>query len=130
MEGLPVVLLVAVLSGEFRRVLMSPFRQFSCIGPSTIYRMSLSFLVLFFLMMVFMLCKSRLSMVVNEGLFCVKYIMVLAIFIAFLFVKTDTFEQYSIASKYISILFMIIQVVFLPFSLLSSSTCSTSRVLS
>jgi hypothetical protein len=45
-------------------------------------------------------------------------------------VKTDTFEQYSIASKYISILFMIIQVVFLPFSLLSSSTCSTSRVLS
>jgi hypothetical protein len=44
-------------------------------------------------------------------------------------VKTDTFEQYSIASKYISILFMIIQVAFLLFSLLFSSIYSTSQEL-
>ena len=49
-------------------------------------------------------------MVVNEGLFCVKYIMVLAIFIAFLFVENQVFINYSNASKYLSIVFMVLQV--------------------
>lgn len=64
-----------------------------------------------------MMFRSRLSMVINEGLFCVKYILVLGIFIAFLFVKNDTFNEYSIASKYISIIFMIIQVSYFLVSL-------------
>lgn len=57
-----------------------------------------------------MLFRNKFSMVVNEGLFCVKYIMVLGIFIAFLFVHNNVFTDYSDASKYISIFFMIIQV--------------------
>ena len=61
-------------------------------------------------MMLFTACRNRLAMVVNEGLFCVKYILVLAIFIAFLFVQNNMFDEYSSASKYISIFFMIIQV--------------------
>jgi hypothetical protein len=72
--------------------------------------MSLSFLVLFVLMMVIMACRNRLAMVINEGLFCVKYLLVLGVFVAFLFVRNEVFVEYSSWSKYISIAFMIIQV--------------------
>jgi len=81
-----------------------------CIGPSAVYRISLSFLALFLLMFIVTLCRNRIAMVVNEGLFCVKYIMVLAIFIAFLFVENQVFINYSNASKYLSIVFMVLQV--------------------
>jgi hypothetical protein len=87
--------------------------------------MSLSFLVLFLLMMVVTLCRNRLAMVINEGLFCVKYLLVLGVFIAFLFVRNEVFVEYSNASKYISIVFMILQVSLPPCSPSSSLTSST-----
>ena len=62
-------------------------RGLDCIGPSAVYRISLSFVILFGLMMFINMLRNRISMVVNEGLFCVKYLLVLAIFIAFLFAK-------------------------------------------
>lgn len=42
-------------------------------------------------MMIFMLCRNRIAMVVNEGLFCVKYIFVTALFIGFLWVDNNVF---------------------------------------
>ena len=96
-----------------------------CIGPSAVYRISLSFLALFLLMFIVTLCRNRLAMVVNEGLFCVKYIMVLAIFIAFLFVDNQVFIDYSNASKYLSIVFMVLQVSY-PLSRPSSSSTSST----
>lgn len=62
------------------------------------------------LMMVMMACRNRLAMVINEGLFCVKYVLVLGVFVGFLFVRNEAFIEYSSWSKYISIVFMIIQV--------------------
>jgi hypothetical protein len=87
------ILFVAPMPRQFwRRVLISfSFRQFDCVGPSAIYRMSLSILCLFGLMMIFMLCRNRIAMVVNEGLFCVKYIFVTALFIGFLWVDNNVF---------------------------------------
>jgi ABC-type Na+ efflux pump permease subunit len=49
-------------------------------------------------------------MLVNEGLFCAKYLFVLALFIALLYVNNDLFIDYADASKYISVLFMVLQV--------------------
>jgi len=40
-------------------------RKYDCVGPSAIYRMSLSILCLFGLMMLVMLCRNRIAMVVN-----------------------------------------------------------------
>lgn len=61
-------------------------------------------------MLVFMLFRARISLCINEGFFCVKYLFVLGIFIAFLFAPNQSFLDYAEASKYISIIFMIIQV--------------------
>ena len=80
-------------------------------GAAAIYRMSLSLLVLFGLMLLVTLTRSRLGMVVNEGLFCMKYLLVVGLFIGFLWVKNDSFFDYAKASQYISIAYMAIQVI-------------------
>jgi hypothetical protein len=78
---------VAVVSGQFGgRVLHMKPSQFGCVGPSAVYRMSLSILCLFTLMLLLMFCRSRLAMVVNEGLFCFKYLIVVGLFIGFLWI--------------------------------------------
>ena len=105
---------------------MKECRQFGCVGPSAVYRISLSILCLFFLMMLVMLCRSRVSMIVNEGLFCFKYLLVTGLFIAFLWISDDTFLHYSQASKYLSIAFMILQVTMLSNRPSFSSISSTS----
>jgi hypothetical protein len=48
--------------------------------------MSLSILILFGLMLLITLLRNRLAMVINEGLFCVKYILVAGLFIGFLWI--------------------------------------------
>ena len=78
-----------------RRVYLIRHSKFDCVGPSAIYRMSLSILCLFMLMMVISLCRNRLAMVINEGLFCVKYLVVSALFIGFLWIRNNVFDSYS-----------------------------------
>lgn len=39
--------------------------KFGCIGQSVVFRLSLSLLILFTLMLIFMMFRSRLSMVIN-----------------------------------------------------------------
>lgn len=50
-------------------------------------------------------------MVINEGLFFIKYLFVVSIFVAFLWVPNQIFIDYADASKYLSILFMVLQVI-------------------
>lgn len=71
-----------------------------------------------------MLFRARISMCLNEGFFCIKYLVVLGIFIALLFAPNQSFMDYAEASKYISIAFMIIQVNMLSISPSFSSICS------
>ena len=72
--------------------------------------MSISFLCLFGVMFLFMLCRCRPSMCINEGFFCIKYLCVLGIFIALLFAPNESFLTYADVSQYISIAFMFLQV--------------------
>lgn len=100
------------------------FSNLDCVGPSAIYRMSLSILCLFGLMLVVTLTRSRCAMIMNEGLFCIKYLLVLGLFIGFLWINNQVFINFSDVSIYLSIIFMVIQVTILLLSQLSSSICS------
>jgi len=60
-----------------------------------------------------MLCRNICSQVLNEGLFCFKYLFVVGVFIGFLFVNNSVFEDYAIAAKYISIIYMVLQSLIL-----------------
>lgn len=57
-----------------------------------------------------MVCRNKCAVVINEGLFFVKYLLVFGIFIGFLWVPNSTFLNYAEASKYLSIVFMVLQV--------------------
>ena len=52
-------------------------------------------------------------MVINEGCFCFKYLLVLALFIGSLWINNTVFEGYAIASEYISVVFMVLQCIIL-----------------
>lgn len=60
--------------------------------------------------MLIMLCRNRCSKVFNEGLFFIKYLMVVAMIIGFLFVDNQTFLDYGLACKIIGIIFLVLQV--------------------
>jgi hypothetical protein len=78
---------LAILSNQlWRRVFVALRSQFDCIGPSAIYRMSLSILCLFGLMLIIVLTRSKFAMVMNEGVFCFKYLLVAGLFIGFLWI--------------------------------------------
>ncbi len=50
---------------------------------------------------------------INEGLFCFKYLLVLGLFIGLLFVSNSVFADYATAANYISILYMLVQSIIL-----------------
>jgi|688.fasta_scaffold50441_7 hypothetical protein len=46
-------------------------------------------------MLLFMLCRSRLSMVINEGCFCLKYLFIVGVLIGFLWVNDQIFYNFA-----------------------------------
>lgn len=74
-------------------------------------RSSLSILMVFLIMMVFILCKNRVSMIVNEGLFTVKYLLIVGLFILSLFLNSSVFVFYSQFARIVSLAYMLIQSV-------------------
>lgn len=87
-------------------VLLLPFRQ-------VIARCSFVLLLLFLCMLVICLCRNRLSMVVNEGLFTVKFITLVVLFVGALFVGSSFFEGYSQVARILSLAYMLMQSVIL-----------------
>lgn len=74
-------------------------------------RSSLSILIVFLIMMVFILCKNRVSMIINEGLFTVKYLLIVGFFILSLFLSSSVFVFYSQFARIVSLAYMLIQSV-------------------
>lgn len=76
------------------------------------YRLSMALLILYFAIMCVMVCRNRLSKVVNEGLFFIKYILVVGAFIGLLFVPNSVFMGYGFVCKIIGLVFLVLQVIF------------------
>lgn len=73
----------------------SAYLSFGCIGQSFVFRLSLALLLLFVLMLLITLCRNRLAMVINEGCFCAKYLLVLGLVVAFLWVSNQFFLNFG-----------------------------------
>ena len=96
-------------AGIWRPVNNALFRL-NCLGVSAVYRLSFSLLCLYFVLVLVMLCRNRCSKVTNEGLFFIKYLLVVGAFIGFLWVTNDMFLGYGQACKYIGLIFLVLQV--------------------
>jgi hypothetical protein len=82
----------------------------TCLGISAVYRLSFSLLLLYLLLAIIMLCRNRCSKVINEGLFFIKYLMVVGMIIGFLFVNNQVFLDYGLGCKIVGLFFLVLQV--------------------
>lgn len=83
----------------------------SCLGISAVYRLSFSLLLVYLMLALVMLCRNRCSQAVNEGLFFVKYLSVILVFLGTLYIGNGLFLQYGEACRYIGLVFLVLQVL-------------------
>ena len=60
-----------------------------------------------------MLCRNKVSQVINEGLFCVKFTILVLLFILTFFLPASVLGVYASISRIASILFMVILMIIL-----------------
>lgn len=85
----------------------------TCLGVSSVYRMSLTLVIFFALIIIFCFFRNAISKAVNEGCWFLKILFILGIFILFFFVPKDFFEGYVTFAQIFSALFMIFQSIML-----------------
>ena len=73
--------------------------------------MSFALFALFLLMLLMMLCRNKVSQVINEGLFCVKFTVLLVIFILTFLLPPSVLNIYASISRITSILFLVILTI-------------------
>lgn len=82
-----------------------------CLGISLVVRVSLSLVILHFLIFLCILPKNRFSVFVNERFFFFKFIMIMVLTFGFLFVDNYYLVFVVKSSTYLSLVFLIIQSV-------------------
>ena len=75
--------------------------------------MSFALMLLFLIMLLLMLCRNKVSQVINEGLFCVKFTVLILLFVLTFLLPPGVLMVYASIAKITSILFMVIQTVIL-----------------
>lgn len=73
--------------------------------------MSAALFVFFLIILLLMLCRNRLSQIINEGLFCVKYLFLVALFMGSLFLPSSILDIYASVSKITSIVYLTLQTI-------------------
>jgi hypothetical protein len=84
--------------------------NFSCLGISSVYRMSLSLVILHLVVILFSLCSKNCAKVINKDCWTFKFLMVFGVYIGFFFISNSFFSIYAEISRYLSLIFMIYQI--------------------
>jgi serine incorporator 1/3 len=82
-----------------------------CLGISQVYRMSLALVILHLIVMLFSLCGKTAANVMNRDCWSFKFLLLFAIYIGFMFVPNSYFSIYANISRYLSLLFLICQLI-------------------
>lgn len=81
----------------------------ACYGASIIFRISFVLFVCYFIMLLLMLPKDDFSYRANRHLWLAKWTLPLLMFVGTLFIKNPMFEQYAQVSKYLGIIYLLMQ---------------------
>lgn len=86
----------------------------SCVSAAVLYRMSCCLFVFSLLMLgVMQACSTRVSLIMNEGLFFSKFVLIIILFFISLQLSNETFMTYGNLCKMISYVFLIYQSIIL-----------------
>ena len=96
----------------FNRFILCPDdNKYVCLGISNSYRMSFTLTCFHLLIMIFSLFGQGCSKAINTGCWMLKFFFILGVYFAFLFISNKVFNVYAEISRYISILFVLYEVM-------------------
>jgi serine incorporator 1/3 len=73
--------------------------------------MSFALVLLFVFVFLFLICRNKISKVINEGVWCFKISFIILFWVLSLFIRNSFFEVYLEITKYISIVYMVFQSI-------------------
>jgi len=83
----------------------------SCLGVSAIFRMSFALVALHVFILIFLFMRNGCSRSTNEDIWMFKIMLVVGVFIGSFFISNDFFAKYSVLAMYVSIVFILFQIV-------------------
>jgi hypothetical protein len=107
----------------FGAPLLKPFNSFiqcpepnsddlsNCIGISSVYRMSMALLILHLAVILFSLTSNKCAKVFNIDCWSFKVLFVFGVYFGLFFVPNSIFAYYAEVSRYLSIVFLLYQVL-------------------
>jgi len=85
----------------------------SCLGVSSIYRLSLALAAMHILILLMLLLRNGCSKVFNEQVWPFKIFLIIGVFIACFFIKNDSFKLYSSIATVAGGIFLLFQIIML-----------------
>jgi len=85
----------------------------SCLGVSSIYRLSLALAAMHVLILLMLLLRNGCSRVFNEEVWPFKILLIVGVFCGCMFIKNDSFQIYSSISMVAGAIFLLFQIVML-----------------
>jgi hypothetical protein len=85
--------------------------NFNCLGISSVYRMSFTLVILHVVIILLSFCGKRAAKVLNKDCWTFKFLLVFGVYISFFFVSNSFFSIYAQVAKYLSIIFLLYQVM-------------------
>jgi len=83
----------------------------SCLGVSSVYRLSLALMVMHVLILLMLLLRNGCSRVFNEEVWMFKVLLIIVVFAGSFLIKNDSFKIYSNVAMILSFFFLLFQVV-------------------
>jgi len=83
----------------------------SCLGISSVYRISLALAVMHVMILLMLLLRNGCSRVFNEEIWMFKVLMIVVVFAGCFFIKNDSFKAYSNIAMIFSFFFLLFQIV-------------------
>jgi energy-converting hydrogenase Eha subunit E len=83
----------------------------SCLGISSVYRLSLALVALHVLILLMLLLRNGCSRVFNEEVWPFKVVLIVIVFVGCFFIKNESFKTYSNIAMIFSFFFLLFQIV-------------------
>lgn len=111
---------VSLLVLFYASPLLEPFNRFvkcpntdnlQCLGISSVYRMSMSLVILHLVTILFSSCGKNCAKVFNRDCWTFKLLLVFGMYIVLFFVDNSIFSMYAAISRYTSLIFLVYQII-------------------
>jgi len=83
----------------------------SCLGVSSIYRLSLALAAMHILILLMLLLRNGCSRVFNEEVWPFKILLIVGVFVGCMFIKNDSFQIYSTIAMVAGVIFLLFQII-------------------